>query len=223
MDDAVARMLRLPLGEPSVLDEDAAEKLARYVLALLERARELNLTAATDFESAVEVLVRPSLSVRRAWNRPEPPRLALDVGSGNGFPGVAVAVLWPETPAFLVERRRKKAHAIADCLTRAGIRNAEALAFDVRDLPRTQPDLPGLVDLVTVRAVGALAPTTRITAGLLAPGGRLVHWKSVDLDDAERQEGARAARALDLVCLDEIERGSGSGRLVVYERPGDAP
>ena len=221
MDGMAARIRSTPEGFGRSLGDEALDRLAAYVHALLARARGLNLTAATDEASALDVLVRPSLFVAAAWTRPDPPRIALDLGSGNGFPGVVVAALWPRASVYLVERRRKKAHAISDCLTSVGFRNAEAFAFDVRELSREQPELEGFVDLVTVRAVGPLGATTRLAGNLLAPGGRIVHWKGADLEGAEREEGERVARAMGLACLPDVEHDD--GRLVVYERPEILP
>jgi len=181
----------------------------------------VNLTAAATPEEAVDVLVTPSLSVEACWPHPFPPALVLDLGSGNGFPGVVAAAVWPQARVLLVERRRKKAEAIRACLERAGITNARVLDCDAREVPRIEPGAVGAVDLVTIRAVGELGKTTRIAAALVGPSGRIVHWKSTDLSEVERAEGARVAAAAGFAVLPELEMPGGRGRLVVYERPGD--
>jgi 16S rRNA (guanine527-N7)-methyltransferase len=198
------------------LETAGARRLADYLGALLGRATGLNLTAARDAEQALAVLVEPSLVVARAWPEASPPSRVLDLGSGNGFPGVVAAALWPAASVWLVERRGKKARAIRACLEDAAFPRVEVLACDAREVPRLLPDLPGTIDLVTVRAVGALEATTRMAAVLLAPGGRVVHWKAADLGDGERRDGARAARALGLGVLPEIVHAA--GRLVPYGR-----
>jgi 16S rRNA (guanine527-N7)-methyltransferase len=214
---AVARLRGYPDDDVSV------RRLLAYLVALCEFKPSLNLTAARSLEEAAEVLAVTALVVVRAWDGPTPPRRAVDLGSGNGFPGVAVAVAWPDCRVLLVERRAKKARAIESCLRTAGIRNAEPVACDGRELLREVPDVAGRVDLVTARAVGTLEEVTRIAAPWLAPGGRIVHWKGESLDEAERAAGRAAALAAGLSPPLEIAFGPpppGPARLVIVERPG---
>ena len=201
----------------------ALDVLARYVRAVLAENASINLTGASTFPAALDVLASDSLAVVRAWaGRPAPPAVAVDLGTGNGLPGVAVALAWPSCRVLLVDRRAKKAAAVARCLAAAGISNAETLAADGRDLLRLRPQLRGRVDLVVARAVGEVAAVTKEAAPWLAPGGRLVHWKPFALDPAERAEGDRAARAAGLAPLADVEfrvpGAAAARRLVVHER-----
>ena len=200
------------------LDEAQAGRLGRFLDAVLVRNRQLNLTAARSFADALRILVRPALALGRL-GLPSP-RLVVDLGSGNGFPGIVVAVAWPRARVLLVERRGKKADAIADALMKSDIRNASAVRSDGRVLARQCPEVSAATDLVTVRGVGPLAPTTRVAAPWLAPGGRIVHWKAEVLDDRERAEGQRVAAALGLEVMPDtpFERGT----FVVYRKP-EAP
>jgi 16S rRNA (guanine527-N7)-methyltransferase len=209
-------------------DPDALPpRLVRYVEAVLAENERVNLTGAKTLDDALDVLAVDSLPVADAWgaSRPPPrvaPRLAVDLGTGNGLPGVAVALAWPTARVVLVERREKKAAAVARCLVAAGIENAEVLACDGREVVHRRPDLREAVDLVTVRAVGDLAPTTAEAAPWLARAGRIVHWKPGDLDPAERAGGDAAARRLGLRVVPDVEYALRSGarrRLVTYERP----
>ena len=214
------RVLAFPRGlgsNPAVNEPD--DRLHAYVEALLEVGLHVNLTAARTAERAHEVLVVPSLAVRAAWPaRRRAPRLAIDVGSGNGFPGVVVATVWPTCRVLLVERRGKKARAIAACLTAAGIDNAEAVACDARELRRERPEAFGGADLVTVRAVGSLAEATKLGAPLLAPGGRLVHWKRPAQLTQEAAAGDEIAASSGLRRVPDVPNGEGQGVLVIYER-----
>jgi len=196
----------------------AGSRLPVYVVTLLELGRSLNLTAAKTLEQAKEILVAPSAGVYAAYQGAAP-RLAIDIGSGNGFPGVVVALHWPDCRVVLVERRAKKARAIQACLDRAEIGNAEALACDAREIKNVRPELVGAADLVTLRAVGPLDETTRLAAPLLAPDGQIVHWKRADLDPAERAAGAATARALGLDVLPDAEQPECEGILIAYRKP----
>jgi 16S rRNA (guanine527-N7)-methyltransferase len=202
---------------------DSLDALARYVRAVVAENASINLTGAGTFPAALDVLAADSLPVARAWaGKAASPRTAVDLGTGNGLPGVAVALAWPTCRVLLVDRRAKKAAAVARCVAAAGVGNAEALAADGRDLLRLRPALARAVDLVVARAVGEIAPVTKEAAPWLAPGGRIVHWKPFALDAAERAAGERAAAGAGLAPLEDVEfRVPGAAaprRLVVFER-----
>lgn len=201
----------------------ASERLLVAVEAVLAENERVNLTGAKDLATAVDVLAVDALAVGAAWPASAaPPRLALDLGTGNGFPGIAVATRWPVARVLLVERREKKARAVERVCAAAGLRNVEVLACDGREVLARRPALRGAVDLVVVRAVGELAPTTKEAAPWLAPGGRLVHWKSAGVSDEERRAGAAAAAAAGLTPRDDVAFVVSPAHpprvLVVYER-----
>jgi 16S rRNA G527 N7-methylase RsmG len=206
------------------LDAAGAERVLAMARAVLDENERVNLTAAKTLDAALEVLVLDAVPVVSAWpvERP-PPRNGVDLGTGNGFPGAVVAARWPTCRVTFVERRAKKAAAVARCLAAAGIDNGDVVPVDGRDLLRERPRLARAVDLVVVRAVGELAPTTREAAPWLARGGRVVHWKSADVSADERRAGDDAARSLGLVPCDDIAFRVTPERpprvLVVYERP----
>ncbi len=221
-DEAVARLAvaaeryGFPIG--------ALPTLIRYVEAVLAESAHVNLTGAKTLEAALDILALDALPVCAVWPKDAPPpRRAVDLGTGNGLPGVVVALAWPTCATLLVDRTAKKANAVGRCLASVGIGNVEVLACDGREVLLRRPSLERSVDLVTVRAVGDLAPTTKEAAPWLAPGGRIVHWKAFGLDAAERAAGLSLAKGYGLRALEDLEfRAPGSGfprRLVVYERP----
>lgn len=185
-----------------------------------------NLTGARTPEDAWTILLEPSLAVGEAWPAERGgPRVIVDIGSGNGFPGMAAAALWPAAQVHLVERRGRKAAALDAHVRASGHgERVRVHAEDARDLLDEAHGLVAAADLVLLRAVGALGPTTSLGAPFVAPGGRLVHWKGQGLDAAERQEGERVARALGLVALADRAGPQGTGRhLLLFERPPRPP
>ena len=203
-------------GSGYTLPPARAQRLAAYVDGLVEAARAPNLTGLRTAARIDEVLVRPSLLVAFAVD--QVPRRVADVGSGNGFPGIVAAAIWPEARTCLIERRGKKARAVGALAQAAGF-DVEVLACDAREVRREGPAWYGSCDLVTVRAVGPLDETTKVAAPLLAPGGRLVHWKTDDLDAAERDAGCAMAATVGLRPLPDVQqRAVADARLIVFER-----
>jgi 16S rRNA G527 N7-methylase RsmG len=222
-DDLARERLRATAREQGY-PEGALAALERYVAAVVDENRRINLTGAATFDAALDVLAADSLAVVSAWDasRPAPSR-AVDLGTGNGLPGVAVALAWPGCRTTLVERRAKKASAVERCLAAAAIPGLDVVACDGRELVRVRPALVGAVNLVTVRAVGPIADATLEAAPWLAPGGRIVHWKPAEIAAREAADATAAVEALRLRRLDDVVfRAVGAEaprRLVVIERP----
>lgn len=91
----------------------------------------------------------------------------LDLGSGAGFPGVALAAWYPEAQVTLVERRQKRAAFLEVVAGEAALRNVTVHNGDADQLP---PGWDGLIS----RAFRAPVDVARLARRLLRPGGRLV-------------------------------------------------
>lgn len=118
-----------------------------------------------------------------------------DIGSGVGFPGLALATALPDATVELVESSRRKCSAIDRLIAASGLSNArsvpvraEALAAEVGR---------GAYDLVTARALASLPVLVEYAAPLLRVGGALVAWKGARNGEEERA-GDRAAEQVGL-------------------------
>lgn len=89
-----------------------------------------------------------------------------DLGSGAGFPGVALAARNPGATVLLVESRRKRATFLETVVAQAPLPNTTVACA------RTE-DLPGPFDGLISRAYKAPEGVLQDAARLLAPGGRV--------------------------------------------------
>lgn len=115
------------------------------------------------------------------------PRRLLDLGSGAGLPGVALAAAFPALAIELVERRRKRGAFLRMAVAAVAPSGAEVTVGDVR----TTTGEP--VDVVTAQAVGTLLDVYRLTCHRHAPSLVLMARKG----PAWRAELARLGAALD--------------------------
>lgn len=202
MDQARER-LRVGADELGVsLSPGAAEQLLAYLDVMLAANERLNLTAIRDRDDALVRHLLDSLSIVPIWHDlagAAPPSRLLDLGTGGGFPGAPLAVVWPETRALLIDGTGKKVRAVAECLAEAGIGNAEALQSRGADLPRVRPGSKGAFDLVVARAVSRSANVIHETWKLLAPGGRLLVMKGPEVGRDELGPAEEEARRRGLV------------------------
>lgn len=149
-----------------------------------------------------------------------PSRLA-DMGSGAGFPGLALAVALPQTRVTLIESVRRHAAVAQRLAAAAGLENVSVVASRVEELGR-----PESFDAVTARALAPLAVLVEWAAPLLAPGGHGVFWKG-SVDSAEERGGEVAASAVGLSLEREVQvepfPGAHSRHLWIYAKTGETP
>ncbi|HEX7299317.1 MAG TPA: 16S rRNA (guanine(527)-N(7))-methyltransferase RsmG [Solirubrobacteraceae bacterium] len=150
------------------------------------------ITTVRDPARGVDVHVADSLV---ALEVPEARagRAIADLGSGGGFPGLALAVALPEARVALVESVGRKAAFLRRAVERLGLANVEVVGARAEAWPGGL----GAHDLVTARALAALPVVVEYAAPLLRPGGRLVAWKG-RRDPAEEADGRAAAAALGM-------------------------
>ncbi len=146
------------------LEEARAEALATY-LDLVERwSPRVNLTGARTPEERVAVLVAPVL--------PALPALAggrelIDLGSGNGSPGLVLALLAPGLRVRLLEPRTRRWAFLREAARVTGAARVEVLR------ERHDQHRGPAVDRLSLRALRL--PLAELES-LLLPGGRLLSW-----------------------------------------------
>lgn len=97
----------------------------------------------------------------------------VDLGSGGGLPGLAVALARPDLAGVLVDRRGKRVDLLVRLLGRLGLMGRiEAVEADVIDLPRRFPGVTWSV--ATSRGFGPPPYTAQHAAPLLSSGGLLL-------------------------------------------------
>ena len=127
-----------------------------------------------------------------------------DIGSGAGFPGLALAIALPAARVDLIESAARKCAVIERLATAAGAGRARAVPVRAEEWAASEGR--EAYDTVTARAVAPLAVLCEYAAPLLRLGGVLVAWKG--RRDAEEDEAAARAAA---------ELGMELGRVMAVE------
>ncbi len=173
------------------LSPEAAERLLRWMAAVREANRHMNLTAINDEDAFVRDHLLDALAAL--------PLLpaggsVCDVGSGAGFPGVPIGVARPALRVTLLESSRRKAVFLAG----SGLPVVCARAEDYgRGAGRD------LYDVAVSRAAAPLAVALELVLPLVRPGGQAILWLGRPTEDEEAvvarvcgQLGAREARVV---------------------------
>lgn len=157
------------------------------VLELLE-ADEHSPTAVRDRAAAASLHVADSLVALELEQVRAAERIA-DLGSGAGFPGLALAVALPEVEVSLVESQRRRCEFLGRAIAAAGVENAAVVNARAEEWR----DGLGRNDLVVARALAPQAVVLEYAAPLLRLAGVLVDWRGRRLTEEERAAGRAAA------------------------------
>ena len=144
------------------LSEDTLGQLGRLGALVRSWNERLNLISRKDAENLEERHLLHSLLMTKVL-RPAKDAKFADIGTGGGFPGLALAIVYPECEFTLVDSVVKKITAVEAMVKELGLSN-------VRGLPVRVESIKEKFDFITGRAVAALPRFLDWTAPLLRRG-----------------------------------------------------
>jgi len=155
------------------LDAATLALCERYAGLLIERNTTMNLTAITaPADIATKHFLDSFTAVAvRTWNGRE---RIIDVGSGAGFPGLALRLALPKTRVTLVEAMGKKARFLEEVTSALALDNVEVRNERAEALAQARRDR---YDVGTARAVGTLGAIVEYLLPFLTVGGDAIAWK----------------------------------------------
>ncbi len=187
------------------LTDDQVDQFHTYAELLAEWNQVMNLTSITDPEEVDLKHFTDSLALGSVFEPGD--HTLIDVGTGAGFPGLALKIAFPELKVTLADSISKRItflDTVIRTLDLSGIRTIHGRAEDLaRD-----PGLREQFDLCCARAVANLSTLSEYCLPFVKCGGTFVAYKSEDVDE-ELQAAAKAIRKL----------GGTVDRKVSYELP----
>jgi len=147
----------------------------RYGAELVERNKTVNLTAITELEAIAMKHFLDSFTACavRVWTGRE---RAVDVGSGAGFPGLALRIAMPAVKLTCVESVGKKSRFLEETSALLGLGDVEIRNERAETLAHAA-DRRAAYDVGTARAVGTLAACAEYLLPFLRIGGDAIVWK----------------------------------------------
>jgi 16S rRNA (guanine527-N7)-methyltransferase len=146
-----------------------------YLSCLARWNARMNLTAIQAPVDVLKTLLGESFFAGALVKEPEGP--ILDIGSGAGFPGLAMAVCRPELELILLEPRKKRAAFLAALRRELGLAGVSVWN---RTLEECVPgDFSELPTVLTMRAVGAITKVVGFGIRFLGGSRRIVLFSSI--------------------------------------------
>lgn len=167
--------------------------LITYEKELLEWNQKFNLTAIRDVESIRTKHFLDSFSCVLAW-KANPPDSLIDVGTGAGFPGIPLKIIYPNMKLTLVESVGKKAMFCQHIVSVLGLDNVNVIQARAETLGQNARHRE-TYDWAIARAVAKLNVLIEYLIPLLKIGGRMLAQKG-ESGPAEAQSAEGAIRLL---------------------------
>ena len=160
---------------------------------LLDWNQRMNLTSITDPSEIVVKHFLDSLTLTRVVFHFDGLRL-IDVGTGAGFPGLALAIAFPALDVTLLDSTAKKLRFIDFVVTELQLENVQTLHARAEDAGQDKQHRASY-DIVVARAVARLPALVEYLLPLAKPEGQVIAMQGMTAyDDANS-----AAKAIDIL------------------------
>ena len=189
MSDLTKLMDKLNIEEADA----KADVLIRYMEKVLQWNEKVNLTAITDREEFVQKHLVDSLLCAETLEFTESSSIC-DVGTGGGFPGVPLAVCYPEKEFVLMDSLAKRIKIVQQICDELSIKNVRAVHGRAEDLARTE-DYREAFDLCVSRAVANMRVLSEYCIPFVRVGGSFIAYKGADCE-SEIDDSKEAIRRL---------------------------
>lgn len=157
------------------LSEKQLGAFQHYAKLLIEWNEKFNITAITDINEIITLHFQDSLSIIGCADLTRIRGLA-DVGSGGGFPGIPIKIMYPDLFVLLIEVNQKKVQFLREVIQALQLENIEVVDFDWRTFIR-KANYP--IDMFCARASLQIAELLRIFKGDSPyQKSQLVYWAS---------------------------------------------
>jgi len=175
------------------LTENQIEAFRSYENELLTWNEKFNLTAIREIEQIRSKHFLDSLSCSLAFNGKNPGRL-IDVGTGAGFPGIPLKILYPKLHLTLVESIGKKARFCTHIVDLLKFDNVDVIQFRAEELGQ-DIKFREKYDWAIARAVANLPILVEYLLPLVKIGGSVLAQKG-ESGPAETHQAVHAVHVL---------------------------
>lgn len=134
------------------ITHEQLEKLEKYYELLVETNKKINLTGITDKEQVYLKHFYDSATLNKIINIQNEKSLC-DIGTGAGFPGIVLKILFPKLKVTLVDSLNKRIEFLKLVINQLGLKDIEALHYRIEEYGIKNREK---FDIVTARAVAPL-------------------------------------------------------------------
>lgn len=175
------------------LSEKQMEQFLQYYELLVEKNKVMNLTAITEFDEVVKKHFLDSVSLTKQMDLHQPLKV-LDLGTGAGFPGIPLKIVFPELEITLMDSLNKRVLFLQDVISSLQLQNIEAVHGRAEEAARNKKYRESF-DLCVSRAVANISTLSEYCLPFVKIGGSFISYKSSTIED-ELKDGKKGIAIL---------------------------
>lgn len=183
---------------------DTLKKYRTYFEALEETNKVMNLTAISGETDVAQLHFLDCAYLLKTADFSG--KTVYDIGTGAGFPGLAMKIACPEMKLTLLDSLDKRVGFLRSTCDALGFADVECIHARAEEIT---PDRREMADIVTSRAVAELNKLAELCLPYVRPGGIFLAMKGPDYD-AELENAKKCIREL----------GGKTDKCVTYTIPG---
>lgn len=158
------------------LSEHQIDQFLKYYELLVEWNEFMNLTAITEYDEVMKKHFVDSLSLIKTYDVSREATV-IDVGTGAGFPGLALKIAYPNLKVTLLDSLNKRINFLNEVITQLGLSGIDTVHGRAEDFAK--PDkLRGKYDLCVSRAVANMSTLSEYCLPFVKVGGEFISYKS---------------------------------------------
>ena len=161
------------------INTETIDKFYKYMNLLLEWNEKVNLTAITKEEDIILKHFVDSLTILKYINKDDS---IIDVGTGAGFPGIPLKIIYSDIQITLVDSLNKRIVFLNEAIDKLNLKNIKAIHGRVEEVAKNK-DYREKYDLVVSRAVANMSTLSEYMLPFAKVGGRCICMKGANIQD----------------------------------------
>lgn len=162
------------------ISDKQIDQFMRYYELLLEWNSVMNLTAITEFEDVISKHFIDSISITNILNISN--QKIIDIGTGAGFPGIPLKIMFPEIEITLLDSLNKRVNFLNHIIDELSLDKIEAIHGRAEDIAHNE-DYRENYDIALSRAVARLPILLEYCIPFVKENGYFISYKSENVDE----------------------------------------
>lgn len=186
------------------LNDKQLQQFEQFYALLIEKNKVMNLTAITEEEEVIDKHFIDSLTCNRV-NPMEQVKSIIDIGTGAGFPGIPLKIVYPDISFVLLDSLNKRIQFLNEVIEKLGLTKIKAVHGRAEDLAR-KSEYRGKFDLCVSRAVANLSTLSEYCIPFVKVNGFFVSYKAgKGLEEIEKCSTCMKELGSKIVKIDQFQ------------------
>lgn len=169
------------------LNDNKKEQFYEYYKLLVEWNKVMNLTGITEYEEVNEKHFVDSLSIVKVLDLNNVNKI-IDVGTGAGFPGIPIKIVFPHLKVTLLDSLNKRIKFLDEVISKLNLKDVETIHGRAEDFAKRN-EYREMYDLCASRAVANLSTLSEYCLPFIHKGGYFISYKSGEVDEEIKNSG----------------------------------